>query len=110
MTAWQTAKIDDIPRSGIRPWEVNGEMWALYEAGDYEGAATILRAALEREPDPGVYYNLGCMEALRGNADGAFEALEHVRGEPRFRELAAGDSDLDSIRDDPRFTSLLETS
>lgn len=94
----------------VRPWEANAEMWPLYEAGDYEGAAAILRAALEREPDPGVYYNLGCIEALRGNADAAFEALEHVRGEPRFRELAAGDSDLGSLRDDPRFTSLLETS
>ena len=94
----------------VRAWEANAEMWPLYEAGDYEGAAAILHAALEREPDPGVYYNLACVEALQGHTEEAFAALEHVRGEPRFRELAANDTDLDSLRDDPRFTSLLETS
>jgi tetratricopeptide (TPR) repeat protein len=94
----------------ISAWEANAEMWPLYEAGEYEGAAAILRAALEREPDPGVYYNLACIEALRGHTDDAIEALTHVAKEPRFRELAASDSDLDSLRDDPRFASLLETS
>ena len=79
----------------------------LYQAGDYEGAAALLREAVEREPDPGTYYNLACMEALAGNTDEAFEALTHVAGEPRLRELAADDSDLESLRDDPRFTELL---
>jgi tetratricopeptide (TPR) repeat protein len=91
----------------VKAWEANAEMWPLYEAGDYEGAAAILRKALEREPDPGIYYNLGCVEALRGDSDAAIEALTHVADEPRFLELAAGDTDLDSLRDDPRFAELL---
>src|SRR5262249_55432259 len=87
----------------------NAEMFPLYEAGDYAGAAALLREALERGPNPGIYYNLACMEALQGHADAAFEALEHVRGEARFKEMAAGDSDFDSLTDVPRFTSMLET-
>jgi hypothetical protein len=33
--------------------------------------------------------------------------LTHVADEPRLRELAADDSDLESLRDDPRFAELL---
>ena len=92
----------------VMGWEANAEMFPLYEAGDYEGAAAVLRTALERDPDdPGLYFNLACMEALQGHADEALGALEHVRTEERFRELAASDSDLDSLRDDPRFAELL---
>jgi hypothetical protein len=91
----------------VQPWEVNAEMFPLYQAGDYEGAAALLRDAVQREPQPGTYYNLACMEALAGHTDAAFEALTHVADDPRLRETAAGDSDLDSLRDDPRFTELL---
>jgi tetratricopeptide (TPR) repeat protein len=91
----------------VQPWEANAEMFPLYQAGDYEGAAALLRAAIEREPDPGTYYNLACMEALAGHTDAAFEALKHVANDPRLRELAADDSDLESLRDDPRFAELL---
>jgi tetratricopeptide (TPR) repeat protein len=94
----------------VMGWESNAEMWPLYEAGDYEGAAAVLRAALEQQPDPGLYYNLACMEALLGEKDDAIEHLREAAGIPRFQELAASDSDLDSLRDDPRFASLLETS
>jgi tetratricopeptide (TPR) repeat protein len=94
----------------VMNWETTAEMWPLYEAGDYEGAAALLREALAREPEPGIYYNLACMEALLGQTDEAIEHLRHAADEPRFREAAATDSDLDSLRDDPRFASLLETS
>jgi len=94
----------------ISGWEASAEMWPLYEAGDYEGAAAILRKALEREPDTGLYYNLACMEARLGHHDEAIEHLGHVVNEQRFRELAPNDPDLESLRDDPRFATLLETS
>jgi adenylate cyclase len=55
-------------------------------------------------------YNAGCFETLAGNADAAFEHLRRAKeldteGESAqyFRE----DSDLDPIRDDPRFQELL---
>ena len=70
----------------------------------------ILRKALEREPDTGLYYNLACMEARLGRHDEAIEHLGHVVNEQRFRELAPNDPDLESLRDDPRFATLLETS
>jgi quercetin dioxygenase-like cupin family protein len=94
----------------VRPWEASAEMWPLYEAGDYEGAAAILRAGLEREEDAGIIYNLACIEALMGHKDEAIDLLGRIVGEPRFHELASSDSDLDSLRDDPRFATLLETS
>ena len=94
----------------VSSWEATAEMWPLYEAGDYEGAAAVLRKALEHEPDAGLYYNLACVEALLGQTDQAIEHLRHVVDEPRFRETAMKDSDLDSLRDDPRFATLLETS
>ncbi len=92
----------------VKGWEANAEMFPLYEAGDYAGAAAVLRSALERDPDDaGLHFNLACMEALQGHADEALDALEHVGNEERFRELVASDSDLDSLRDDPRFAELL---
>jgi tetratricopeptide (TPR) repeat protein len=91
----------------VMSWETTAEMWPLYESGDYEGAAAILRESLQAKPDPGVYYNLACMEALLGHPDEAVEHLRRAIDEPRFRELAASDSDLESIRDDPRLAELL---
>jgi tetratricopeptide (TPR) repeat protein len=91
----------------VSSWEATAEMWPLYEAGDYEGAAAVLRKALDHEPDAGLYYNLACVEALLGQTDQAIEHLSHVVDEPRFRETAMNDSDLDSLRDDPRFVELL---
>jgi tetratricopeptide (TPR) repeat protein len=91
----------------VSSWEATAEMWPLYEAGDYEGAAVLLRAALEREPDAGLHYNLACMEALLGRTDEALEHLRQVVDEPRFRETAMNDSDLDSLRNDPRFAAIL---
>lgn len=87
-------------------WEVNADMWPLYEAGDYAGAAAVLERALEKHPGHHMLlYNLACVEALGGRKD---EAVEHVRqalaGAPeQFLEMARNDSDLDSIRDDERF-------
>ena len=92
----------------VSAWEANAEMFPLYEAGDYAGAAAIIRSALERGPEPSMYYNLACMEALQGHTDAAFAALEHIQHEPRFKEMAVGDSDFDSLRDDPRFAKALE--
>ena len=48
-----------------------------------------------------------CFAARAGHADEAIELLRRaVELNPRVRELMAGDEDLDSIRDDPRFAEL----
>jgi hypothetical protein len=48
-------------------------------------------------------YDLACVEALMGDRDAALEHLGAAVSNPRLREHAQKDSDLDSIRDDPRF-------
>jgi hypothetical protein len=55
------------------------------------------------------YYNLACFRALAGDPDGALDALERAADmdAEAVRKWAENDSDLDSIRDDPRFTALV---
>jgi hypothetical protein len=65
----------------------------------------MMAAALEKHPDNAhVLYNTACYEALAGRRD---DAIAHLRQAievlPKAREWAAGDSDFDSIRDDPEF-------
>ncbi len=86
-------------------WELGVGAFEHFKRGDYEAAAEAYRDALAGSPEsPNLLYNLGCCEALTGRRD---EALDHVEQAvaalPRLRELAQTDTDLDSIRDDPRF-------
>ena len=59
--------------------------------------------------DDMVWYNLGCSYALTGQADRAFEALDRAV-ELGYRDTAwmRKDDDLASLRDDPRFSRLLQ--
>ncbi|MEO8092327.1 MAG: hypothetical protein ABI726_06435 [bacterium] len=73
-----------------------------HEAGDHEGAYEVAAEGLEHWPEHGtLHYVLGCERALAGRRE---EALEHLRiafaNDPRTREWASEDGDLDSIRDD----------
>jgi uncharacterized Ntn-hydrolase superfamily protein len=73
-----------------------------YEAGDYAAAADTLGAALDSwGEDPLLLYNLACCEALAGRREPALaHAQRSIVLDPSQRELAASDSDLDSIRDE----------
>ena len=70
-----------------------------------------MQQQIAQQPDYwAAHYNAACLEARGGNTDVAFEHLRRAKeldaeGEsaPFFRE----DSDLDSLRDDPRFQELL---
>jgi mannose-6-phosphate isomerase-like protein (cupin superfamily) len=97
-----------------RPYEVFGwEVWmplnALYEAGDYAGAADKGREVIEAHPEyAGPLYNLACCESLAGRTDDAIEHLGRaIESSDRFRQFAKGDSDFDPIRSDPRFAELV---
>jgi mannose-6-phosphate isomerase-like protein (cupin superfamily) len=75
-----------------------------------EGRALMAQLVAERPDYWATHYNAACFEALAGNPDAALVHLQRVReldaeGESAgyFRE----DSDLDSLRDDPRFQELL---
>ena len=81
------------------------------QAGRLDEGRAIMEQLIAGKPEHwATHYNAGCFEALAGNADAAFE---HLR---RAKELAPAedaaiyfreDSDLDPIRDDPRFQELL---
>jgi len=51
------------------------------------------------------HYNLACFRALAGDPQGALDALERPTDldADLVRKWAGNDSDLDSIRNDPRF-------
>jgi hypothetical protein len=90
----------------VSPWESSAAATALAVAGDPAAAADLMAEALPEHPDhPGVLYNLACFEALSGRREAA---LEHLRAAAEIapeevRRWAAGDEDLDSLRDDPGF-------
>jgi tetratricopeptide (TPR) repeat protein len=86
----------------VSPWEYYFAAEPAYDAGDYARAAEIASEGLAEHPEhPTLHYQLACYHALGGERE---QALEHLRiafdGNPKLREAAAKDSDLDSIRDD----------
>jgi tetratricopeptide (TPR) repeat protein len=76
-----------------------------YRAGDYDRAAEIASEGLDEWPQHGtLHYQLACYHALAGRRERALAHLAiAVRNEPQAAGWAAGDADLDSIRDDPTF-------
>jgi tetratricopeptide (TPR) repeat protein len=99
-----------------KAYEVSGwEVWApvsrLYQEGKYDEAADLGRSMLEADDRyPMLYYNVACCEALAGRKE---DALAHLRRSielsERSREYAKGDTDLDSLRDEPAFRELVGT-
>ena len=91
------------------PTEAMGDFFRLYRAEDYAGALAACNEALEVHPGNAlILYNVACLESLLGNGEAALAALEGaVRAYPGFKENAAGDDDLASLRDDARFKELV---
>jgi mannose-6-phosphate isomerase-like protein (cupin superfamily) len=88
----------------------HSESMKAYGEQRYGDAAAAVRRALESHPDhAGLNYNYACFSSLAGEVDDeTFERLRKgVEGFPHFREQARGDSDLDPVRDDPRFEQAL---
>jgi len=97
-----------------QPYEPSGwEIWAsahpAYEAGDYEAAIERTRPIVEANPQYAApAYNLACCEALSGRKEDAIEHLRIAIGRrEQLRDLAKGDSDLDSLREEPAFQELV---
>lgn len=86
------------------------QAYDAYAAGDHERALELYHELLAGDfpRKAGILYNIACIEVLIGRAD---DAVEHLRGaieaDPAAAELAREDTDLDSIRDDPRFAELV---
>lgn len=81
----------------------------LVEAGDNETAKQWAERSLAIDGDnPDTLYNLACCYALMDEPDHALDCLERagLRG-TSIAEWAENDSDLESLRDNPRFQSLM---
>src|SRR5687768_9549487 len=83
---------------------------AAANVGDKEAASEYARRALAINPDdPLLLYNITCMHALFGNANEALDYFEKAvdKGYGQ-RDWVQHDSDLDSLRELPRFKQILE--
>lgn len=100
------AKLAKIRRR-LRP--LQAAMAAAAARRDLDAAADICRRMIRDVPfAPTGYYNLACVEALRGERDKALNLLEQAidRGFNRPDRMQA-DDDLAALRDNPRFAELL---
>ena len=78
--------------------------------GENEAATGYARRALTINPDdPLLLYNISCMYALLGNANESLDCLEKAvdKGYGQ-KDWVEHDSDLDSLRDLPRFQHIVE--
>jgi tetratricopeptide (TPR) repeat protein len=86
-----------------------GTAYCLHMAGEYEKAIKAHKKAATFEQTRGIsLYNLACAYSLTKQLDEAFEALmdSHEAGFD-LADSIKSDSDLDNLRDDPRFAQLL---
>jgi len=93
----------------LSPHDAVSEFGPAYKVKDYERALAVLNDVLVDYPgNAGIVYNVACMEALLGRDDAALAHLREALAawEP-YKELAAGDHDLASLRDNPEFQQLL---
>jgi tetratricopeptide (TPR) repeat protein len=92
-------------------WDSFAVAVAYGEAGRLDEARAIMAQLIAEKPDYwATHYNAGCFEAQAGNADAAFEYLRHAKqldADGHSAEYFRQDSDLDPLRDDPRFQELL---
>jgi hypothetical protein len=93
----------------VSPWEFSFASTPAWSARRYDEAEELVREGLEHYPDnPSLLYDLACLEALQGRTDDAFEHLRTaLQAQPRYTKYAATDTDLNALRDDPRFSELV---
>jgi tetratricopeptide (TPR) repeat protein len=92
-------------------WDAFALADTFRQEGRYDEGRAIMRQLIAAQPDywP-TTYNAGCFEALAGNPDAAFEHLRRAKEldtEGDSAEYFRDDTDLDPIREDPRFEELL---
>jgi mannose-6-phosphate isomerase-like protein (cupin superfamily) len=84
---------------------------AYRQTGRVDESRAIMEQEIARRPDHwGPEYNAACLEALGGDADAALAHLRRAKEldtEGQSAQYFREDSDLDSLRDDPRFQELL---
>jgi DNA-binding winged helix-turn-helix (wHTH) protein/Flp pilus assembly protein TadD len=80
----------------------------LHHLGRHDEMSAWLDRATALDPDePSVNYRAACAYALAGQPERALAYLERVPLVPERRRWIANDSDLDSLRSQPRFRALV---
>jgi hypothetical protein len=90
-------------------WELVHIAFGLLDAGDAAAGRAVLESAtVPEEYLWGKHYNLACYLALAGEADDAFEQLQTALelNRDQVGNWLPHDTDLDPLRDDPRFEEL----
>ena len=92
----------------VSDWEIgsewNAKAFPLYQEKRYAEAAAVIREGIAAGADvPGMHYNLACFAGLAGETDDALAHLRIAVADKGLAQLAKTDSDLDPIRNDPRF-------
>jgi adenylate cyclase len=81
--------------------------FAFVTLGEKQKGDQWIEKALQIAPDdPATRYNAGCYFAKTGDFDKAFD---YLRGSMTSRSWVENDTDLDPLREDPRFPAYLET-
>jgi len=84
--------------------------FALLRLGEREEAERWMKASLQRAPmDSIVNYNAACFYALAGEVERSLDCLEncYLKVGSLNREWLLHDSDLDNVREHPRFAKIL---
>lgn len=96
----------------IEPDSIHGLLaiaWCFKRCDRLEEAIDAMQIAIEFAPDQAIcHYNLACYFALTGRVSNAIEYLAQAfELRPSFQQQVAGESDFDTIRDDPEFVEFL---
>jgi hypothetical protein len=106
--------VGGTPRQAYNPvgWELWYPLRTRYMAGEHAEVLEPLRQIVAENPQYGLlHYNLACLESLNGNRAEAIEHLDQaIELSAQFRNYAKHDSDLDAVRDEPRFKELVGDS
>jgi uncharacterized Ntn-hydrolase superfamily protein len=91
-----------------RRWDVLRRAFDHHAVQEYAEGAAVLAAGIERFPDdPVLLYDLACYESMAGRGENAVAHLRQaVELDGSLKDLARGDSDFASLRDDAEFQSL----
>ena len=86
------------------------EAWTLFTKKQPQEALPYMAQAVSRAPEnPEVLYDLAVISLAAGKENNALDALEKaLRLNPKLKKQAAGDADLESLRNNPRFKDLVE--
>jgi Flp pilus assembly protein TadD len=86
------------------------DAYTSYQKGNLNAAVKFAREAVALGPNlPETYYDLACYLSLAGELDQAMESIATaIHMAPRFKSMAAGDSDLKALRSRPKFQELVK--